>query len=87
MPVRPLSCLPWISLPVALLVTNIGCASAPLAVAPILAPTPTPTPIVIAPVRVSPVRALVEGSLANVGMDSTLSGRLDSIVQVALAEG
>lgn len=87
MPVRPLSCLPWISLPVALLVTSIGCASAPLAATPILAPPPTPTPIVIAPVRVSPVRALVEGSLANVGMDSTLSGRLDSIVQVALAEG
>lgn len=55
-------------------------------VAPIPAPPPTVT-IVIAPVRVTPVRVLVEGTLASVGMDSTLSGRLDSIVQVALAEG
>ena len=86
MPVRRLPCLPWFSLPVTLLAIGIGCASAPLVVAPLPAPPP-PAPIVIAPVRVSPVRALVEGSLASVGMDSTLSGRLDSIAQVAIAEG
>lgn len=33
------------------------------------------------------MRALVEGTLASVGMDSTLSARLDSIVQQGVAEG
>ena len=86
MPLRHDSHLPWISLPVTLLTSVIACGSAPPVVAPIPAPPPTVT-IVIAPVRVTPVRVLVEGTLASVGMDSTLSGRLDSIVQVALAEG
>ncbi len=41
----------------------------------------------IAPVRVTPVRVLVDGTLASVGMDSSLSVRLDSIMSQALAEG
>ena len=86
MPLRRDSHRPWISLPVTLLTSISACASAPPVVATLPAPPPTVT-IVIAPVRVTPVRVLVEGTLASVGMDSTLSGRLDSIVQVALAEG
>jgi CubicO group peptidase (beta-lactamase class C family) len=47
-----------------------------------------PAPIVVvAPVRVTPVRALVDATLASVGMDSTLAARLDSIVQTGIAEG
>ena len=70
------------------LTIGVGCASAPPVVAPQPAPLPLPpAPIVIAPVRVAPERVLVDGTLASVGMDSTLSSRLDSIVQVAIAEG
>ena len=87
----PLQCvprLPWAALPFLLLTTGIACASAAPVVAPVPAPLPpAPVTIVIAPVRVTPVRVLVEGSLASVGMDSMLSGLLDSILQVALVEG
>ena len=87
----PLQCvprLPWAALPFLLLTTGIACASAAPVVAPVPAPLPpAPVTIVIAPVRVTPVRVLVEGSLASVGMDSTLSDLLDSILQVAVIEG
>ena len=71
-----------------LLMTGVGCTAAPPVVVPLPAPPPAaPAPIVIAPVRVSPVRLLVDGALASVGMDSSLSVRLDSIIKQALAEG
>jgi CubicO group peptidase (beta-lactamase class C family) len=43
-------------------------------------------PIIVAPVRVDAVASLETASLASVGMDSTLTARIDSIVGVALAE-
>ena len=70
------------------LTLGTACRSGPLVVAPPPAPLPPPAPvIVVAPVRVTPVRALVTASLASVGMDSTLSERLDSIVRAGIAQG
>lgn len=83
----PMRCLLWISISFTVLATGVACASAPPVVATPLPAPPPPAPIVIAPVRVSPALVLVEGTLASVGMDSTLSRHLDCIVNVALAEG
>ena len=88
MPLRCVPRLPRAAFSFLLFSAGIACASAPPVVAPLPAtPPPAPVAIVIAPVRVSPVRVLVEGTLASVGMDSSLSGQLDSILQVAIAEG
>lgn len=64
------------------LALTAACGSAPPVVAPLPSPLP-PAPTVV----VTPVRALVNASLASVGMDSTLTARLDSIVRAGIAEG
>ncbi len=59
------------------------------------AATPIPTapvpvvarPATIAPVRLAPTSELIVANPASVGMDSLLSARIDSIVDVALHEG
>ena len=68
------------------LATVGGCSSAaPIVVAP--QPLPAPPPAVVPPPRMSSVRSLDEASLPSVGMDSTLTARLDSIVRTGIAEG
>ncbi|HEX5972519.1 MAG TPA: serine hydrolase domain-containing protein [Gemmatimonadaceae bacterium] len=70
----------------ALVVTTVvaGCARQPIVVPP--APEPA-APIPPPPPRLPAVGALVPAPPASVGMDSTLPARLDSIIQVGLAEG
>jgi CubicO group peptidase (beta-lactamase class C family) len=71
----------------ALLVTAAaaGCARQPILMEPEPAPAiPAPLP---PPPRLPTVGALISAPPASVGMDSTLPSRLDSIIQVGLAEG
>ena len=71
----------------ALLVTaaTAGCARQPILMEPEPAPAiPAPLP---PPPRLPTVGALISAPPASVGMDSTLPSRLDSIIQVGLAEG
>lgn len=66
----------------------LACVPSPPSVTALPAPLPPPRPIVVvAPRRVASVVALEDASLASVGMDSTLTARIDSIVAVGLAEG
>src|SRR6476659_9164566 len=69
-----------------LAITASGCASAASAPAsrPASAARPTPN---VPRVRLAPVTALVSASPSSVGMDSTLTAKLDSIVRVGIAEG
>jgi CubicO group peptidase (beta-lactamase class C family) len=69
------------------LALTAACSSAPPIVAPLPSPKlPAPT-VTVTPARVTPVSALVKASLASVGMDSTLTSHLDSIVRIGIAEG
>jgi len=62
-----------------------GCARQPILMEPEPAPAiPAPLP---PPPRLPTVGALISAPPASVGMDSTLPSRLDSIIQVGLAEG
>jgi CubicO group peptidase (beta-lactamase class C family) len=69
----------------ALVVTLVvtGCARRPI----VVLPTPEPAAPLPPPPRLPTVSALVPAPPASVGMDSTLPARLDSIIQVGLAEG
>ena len=68
--------------------TACGTGVPVIAPQPVPAPVPSPAPIIVAtPVRLGAVRALVEAPAASVGMDSSLSARLDSIVRIGIAEG
>src|SRR5690348_9600339 len=69
-----------------LTVAAAGCARQPIVMQPepaAAAPEPLPPP----PPRLPTVTALVSAPPASVGMDSTFPARLDSIIQVGLAEG
>ena len=79
----PGTSIQWLAL--ALSECAAACAPAPRA-APAPVPVPVVRPVVVAPPRVTPLAALENASLASVGMDSTLTARVDSIVAVALAE-
>src|SRR5690242_7385615 len=61
-----------------------GCARPPIVVPP--APEPA-APLPPPPPRLPTVAALVPAPPTSVGMDSTFPARLDSIIQVGLAEG
>jgi serine-type D-Ala-D-Ala carboxypeptidase len=63
-----------------------GCARQRIVMQPEPAPT-APAPLPPPPPRLPTVGALVSARPASVGMDSTLPVRLDSIIQVGLAEG
>ena len=66
----------------------LACVPSPPVVTPLPSPASPPRPIVVvAPPRIASVTALEDASLASVGMDSTLTARIDSIVGVGLAEG
>ncbi len=64
----------------------LACVPSPPAVTPLPAPPARPI-VVVAPPRITPVSSLESASLASVGMDSTLTARIDSIVAVGLFEG
>ena len=70
----------------------LACGAACSSASPIVTPQPVPAPeprpiIVVAPTRITQIRALVDASPASVGMDSALGTRLDSIVHAGIAEG
>ena len=68
------------------LVVASGCARQPVAVTTPV-PQPTPSTLPPPPPRLPAVGALVSASPASVGMDANLPARLDSIINVGLAEG
>jgi CubicO group peptidase (beta-lactamase class C family) len=70
----------------AVTIAAAGCARQPIAMQPEPAPA-APAPLPPPPPRLPTVTALVAAPPATVGMDSTFPARLDSIIQVGLAEG
>jgi CubicO group peptidase (beta-lactamase class C family) len=64
-----------------------GCTRQPIVMQPEPVPTPRPPALEPPPPRLPTITALVSASPASVGMDSTFPARLDSIIDVGLAEG